>query len=619
MTLGLLSIVLSSQSVDTILVPDINIISTHTDQQDFITSVESESAQSVSTTLDRQSSFFLKTIGPGSSITTSLLGGNASHTALTLNGIPVTNPLIGQLDFSLLPIFFHQGMTINTGLSAKLSETGSIAGTVDIDTSDGERPDLTIGTQTKDYGSIESYLTYSANTRRATYSISLSRLDAKNAYRYPVPELDQVRRQHHAENSASNLYLSAKWILTKRQEVSADYWWHDQTRNIPPTLVQNQSQQSQDDRLSRLGVTHTYYSDQHSIKTRIGYTQQSIDYQDLLINYQNTGNFQTIYLESIAKFSQEQPLQYRVGYQGDYNQASNGGFDSDKDLATHKMLVAAKYQKHSRHTTEILLRGISLHQSDSASQHVSGYLSHQVSLNPTAQLKISARRLWRAPAMNDLYWARGGNPDLLPEQGWESNIGILINKDKALTFTGLLFSRWVDNYILWAPEQVGSPFTASNVSRVWARGIDLETKWTLQRDNSRLTLLSKQSLIYSTPDQDNNSIGLIKNEQLIYIPRAKSHLTASLRYLRSQLTIDLQHTRGYRGINDTLPPYTLVNASLSHQIKWSDDNSQREHQVTVELRGVNLFNQAYSIIERRPMPGTYAELNFVYICPHLAP
>jgi len=617
MILGLLSIVLYSQSIDTIRVPDVNITSTHSTQDDFITVVNADATQSTTTLLDGQSAFFLKSNGPGSSITTSLLGGNASHTSLTLNGIPVTNPLIGQLDFSLLPIFFSQGMTISTGLSPKLSKTGSIAGTVDIDTYRGERPSLTLGTTIKDYGSVESFFSSHTSTRKASYSVNLSRLDAKNAYRYTIPQLDEVRRQQHAENSATHLYLTGKWILSKHQELSADYWWQDQTRNIPPTIVQNRSLQSQDDRLSRLGVTHTYFTAQHSLTSRVGYTQQSIYYEDALINYQNTGAFRTIYLESIAKLNQDQALQYLVGYQGDLNQASNGGFDRDQDLSTHKLLVGAKYQKHSSHTTDILIRGISLLQPSRSTQAISGYLSHQLSLNTSAQLKLSVRRLWRAPAMNDLYWARGGNPDLLPEQGWEGNVGILIRKDKALTFTGHLFSRWVDNYILWAPEEVGSPFTASNVSQVWARGLDLETQWSINRDRYRMTFISKQSLIYSTPDRDNATIGLVKNEQLIYIPTAKSNLTVSLQYLQSHLSIDLQHTRGYSGINADLEPYTLVNARLGQQINLKNKKTSRLHQIKVELRGVNLFNQAYSVIERRPMPGVYGELNFTYICPQL--
>jgi len=615
-----LSILLRGQEVDTIQGPDINITSTHSTQGDYIKTIKGKTNESIIDLLDSQSAFFLKSNGPGSSVTTSLLGGSASHTSLTLNGIPVTNPLIGQLDFSLLPKFFNQGMTLNTGLSPQLSETGSIAGNIEINTYRGERPRLTVGTSVKDYGSVESFLSYQHQSKKATYSANISRLDAQNAFRYRIQELNEIRKQQHAENTATNLYFFGKWILNKNQELSADYWWQDQTRNIPPTLVQNVSLQSQDDRLTRLGLSHTYFDSQKSLKSRVGYTQQSIDYEDAQINYQNTGDFKTIYVESIAKLNQGRTNQFVLGYQGDYNQANNGGFESDQDLSTHKLLLGSSYQNtnwKNKGKTDLLLRLVSLQLLERSSQAISGNISHQVTLKTGAQLKVSLRKLWRAPAMNDLFWARGGNPNLLPEQGWEGNIGYLIRKNKALTFTGHLFSRWVDNYILWAPPELGQPFMASNVSRVWARGIDIETNWTIQREQYHFSLLSRQSLIYSSPDRDNSSIGLVKNEQLIYIPVAKSNLTIRQKYHHTHLIIDLQHTRGYKGINADLEPYTLVNASVAQNIFIQSKRSEIEHRMSIELRGVNLFNQVYSVIERRPMPGIYGEINFTYICPKL--
>ncbi|WP_435549012.1 TonB-dependent receptor plug domain-containing protein [Desulfobacterium sp. N47] len=83
-------------------------------------------------------------------------------------------------------------------------------------------------------------------------------------------------------------------------------------------------------------------------------------------------------------------------------------------------------------------------------------------INPfeTTALKLNHGKHFLAPTFNDLFWPAGpysrGNPDLKPEIGWHTDIGLeqsLIN-DKV--FISLFYFHWnVDNKIEWQPDSQG--------------------------------------------------------------------------------------------------------------------------------------------------------------------
>lgn len=597
----------SAQEIDSVLIEDVHIISAPIKKIDDRTLLTGSDDQSVEDVLQLSTDIFLKSNGPGSSITTGILGGTASHTTLTIHGVPVTNPLIGQADFSLIPIFFHQSLSLQTGSSDDIKTTGSIAGNVAISDRAVSKPLIKVGSVYRSYRNLESYFTYHLLTNKWDISANVSRLDAKNSFRYRLDGIDATFIQSHAENTSTNAYLSATYHLTDNQSIQGWYWWQDQDRNIPPTTVQILSTQRQEDRFHKGGLIHRYQTDNLNLTSKIGYTDQEIFFEDPQILRESLGAFTSQYYESILEMRKDKDVQLSLGYQGDISLGQNSGFAEDSRLMAHRFLFGLD-QNLLPNQTNFLVRVISSNLGGDQLAS-SGYLSHARKLHNGARIKGSLRKLWRAPSLNDLFWSFGGDPNLSPERGWEVNAEYSTSKDNLLSVTTNLFSRWVSDYIIWAPsEELGGFFGASNISTVWSRGILVDLDYRIALREMNLSIKNTHSLIYSSPDETVESTFLTQNAQLIYTPIYSTNLVAQLQRNRTSLRVNTSLTTQYTGINEDVDGYTIVDAGIHHSFDFGRGG---ELQVGVEM--ANVFDVSYVIVERRPVPGRYLKLNFNYI------
>ena len=83
--------------------------------------------------LAQSTGVFVKSFGASSSATTSIRGGSAEHTRVLWNGLPLENPMLGQLDFSLLPAIFIDDISVHFGGNAATWGNGAIGGTVQLE------------------------------------------------------------------------------------------------------------------------------------------------------------------------------------------------------------------------------------------------------------------------------------------------------------------------------------------------------------------------------------------------------------------------------------------------------------------------------------------------------
>ena len=68
--------------------------------------VKSLKTISLSQLLIQHSPVFIKSSGPGSTASASFRGTTASHTLVLWNGFQLNSPALGEVDFSMIPVFF---------------------------------------------------------------------------------------------------------------------------------------------------------------------------------------------------------------------------------------------------------------------------------------------------------------------------------------------------------------------------------------------------------------------------------------------------------------------------------------------------------------------------------
>ena len=160
---------------------------------------------------------FVKSYGSGSLASLSIRGTGASHTQLFWNGISITSPILGQNDFSLLPVTTFDEAEIHYGMSSLEDGSGGLGGSLQLNNAENWNNKLkgviNIG--------LASFGNYSGNGRvdvgneKFQLQSGFSANSAKNNFEYTniAVEGNPKEKQENGEltqfNFFQNLYYKA--------------------------------------------------------------------------------------------------------------------------------------------------------------------------------------------------------------------------------------------------------------------------------------------------------------------------------------------------------------------------------------------------------------------------
>jgi iron complex outermembrane receptor protein len=229
-------------------------------------------------------------------------------------------------------------------------------------------------------------------------------------------------------------------------------------------------------------------------------------------------------------------------------------------------------------------------------------------------LKGNVARNYHLPSLNDLYWQPGGNPGLLPEEGFTLEGGVVYQLDfqNHLLKTEIsLYRSHIDNWIIWIPSYKGY-WEPRNINSVLSKGVEcsMELQGYLSEFRYRL------SGTYGYTRAVNQGDPLIWGDQsygkqLVYIPLHSGNLTAllgwgNLFFIYQYNAYSERFTTTSNDVTrrDRLYPYFMndISAGSSFHLKRAD--------FSLELKVNNLFNENYHTVLYRPMPGRNYQLVF---------
>jgi len=215
-------------------------------------------------------------------------------------------------------------------------------------------------------------------------------------------------------------------------------------------------------------------------------------------------------------------------------------------------------------------------------------------------LYFNAGKVYRFPTINDLFWNPGGNLNLVPEQGYTGDIGIIWNKKihkVIFSFEPSLYSRWIDNWILWQPT--GSFWSPMNVKKVWNRGLETSSKVHFFNKKITYDFTLKTAYNLSTNIEVYNSNNNSQDKQLIYTPHYKLVFKSQISYKEFTFTY-LHNYTGYvftsRDNENFLPSFNLGRLFLSCRVKFKNNSAKIFYKIN------NLYNTNYQVVMNRPMP-----------------
>lgn len=210
-----------------------------------------------------------------------------------------------------------------------------------------------------------------------------------------------------------------------------------------------------------------------------------------------------------------------------------------------------------------------------------------------------ARRAYRIPVFNELYYVGYGNPQLRPEDAWLTDIGLDFYRQVADSWAvkakaDAFYNRLKDK-ITSAPSvedpNIWQPY---NIGRVRSAGLDLVAgiehrgRWSYAFDAK----YSYQSAIDLTPDS--YSYGM----QIPYIARHTVVLNGSLEWKRWKMVPLWQMRGGRTDGTGEIPSWNTFNLMLSKGLDINKVGS-----LELKLSVSNVFDSRYEVVSGYPMPG----------------
>jgi outer membrane cobalamin receptor len=604
--------------------------------------LQNKASLSLSDLLSENTTVFIKSHGRGALATASFRGTSPSHTQVSWNGININSPMAGMVDFSLIPVYIIDELTLNHGSASLADRSGGIGGSININNRAdwNDKYSIAYVQGVGSYSSFDEFLQVGLGNKKIQSKTRLYHNYSKNDYTFinrGIANIDPVSgdltnpidTNDHASYLRYGLLQEIYYRPSTNHLLSLKYWGQYADRTIPkPTSYEgpdNSNLNSQQDRDHRLVADWKFYGDFGKLLLRSGYSEKGLDYNQMN-QVPGLGLIPAIWSESRQQslyntFSYSGALDEDFSWEGglDLNYHKVGSADSVSGAAFEgrrnefSAMFAVRKGFKDRVNLNLLLRQEWV---DGIRLPFIPYLGMDFRLIEGVDLLLKANiaRNYHLPTLNDLYWQPGGNPDLLPEEGFTVETGVAYQQDYSglLLKTELSFYRsQIDNWIIWIPSYRGY-WEPRNIRSVLSKGLEysIQLQGYLSEFNYRL------SATYGYTSAVNQGDPLIWSDesygkQLVYIPLHSGNMMThlgwgNLFFIYQFNAYSERYTTSSNDVSqrDRLYPYFMNDISMG-----STFNLKRVD-LSLEFKVYNLFNEPYHTILYRPMPGRNYQLVF---------
>ena len=548
--------------------------------------------------LSAETGSFIKSYGLGSLATSSIRGGSAGQTLVLWNGLPISSPMLGQLDLSLLPLHTSESIQFQKGGNSALWGSGAIGGLVSLQNQSdfGNKLLLDAFSKIGSFGRFEQNLQVGLGNQRFQSRSKVSYLEAENDFSYFLADGLPERIQSNARIQQRSLQQDVYWKPAPKHQLSLNFWTQDAYREIPPTNVQNRSEARQEDTFIRSHLSWKYTGRKSLFEAKAAYFDEKLNYFDDLIRLESRSHFKTLIGEISGQWSLSPSHRLQAGTTLRHTRAWSAGYQSIPDELRNAAFVSWLW------TLRKLRIQSSLRQEmvDGKAVPLVPIVDLNYRLMPAWSIRGKVSRNYRLPTFNDRHWAPGGNPDLLPESGWSGEVGLRTEKRSSfwkIAFDLSAFNRRIDNWIMWGIAEGQSFWSANNLTRVWSRGLEPRFDLRFQRKDFKVQAQLAYDYILSTTQAAVEAPRMPVGAQLFYTPVHQAQ--ARIRFDWQNLSLKYTHlyTGKTTGINANPPAFQLGNVHLQYVRKRKSGSYLIFFQIN------NLWDLDYQVIERRPMPG----------------
>lgn len=628
---------------DTLSIPEVEIKTSRQLAQAGVTNhpvdtiaMKREIDASLSDLLSRFSTVFIKSEGRGALSTVAFRGTAPSHTEVYWNGISLQSPMLGQVDFSQIPVYLTDRINLSPGASSLVEGEGALGGSISLN-NDMTWTNHLRGSVLSGFGSFgtwNEFLHLEKGTKRFQSSTRVYYNRSKNNFPFTNKDIANInpvtgayiyprQRNNHAEYLLEGVMQSFGFRLGKNTLLETHYWFQYSDRAIPRLSTYEGSDNSnlsrQKDRTHRAVAKLSHFYKKGGILT----LQSGLNAEHMIYSIRNMvygeGYYNSLYSESNvygfynkAKY-QFQPVRnalvkaaatfdfYHVWTRDTVNQTGYNQFRRKRGL-----MLSWQQQLTRNFSAMVLFRKDWINRFSIPFVPYFGF-DWMLSQKHKLILHGNIARNYHYPDLNDLYWQPGGNPNLLPEEGMNSELGIntYFSKKKLKGRFGLTtFYNDIKNWIIWIPSPMGY-WSPQNIRHVVSSGFEADIR--LSFPIKKLMVTFRGDYTYTKSINRGNaahwgieSVG----KQLPFVPLQSGNIVVNLSLKKWYLTwINHSYSERYTTstnevtLRDRLNPYFMNDLYLGK--RWFRDGRI----ISLQLKIFNLFNEQYYSVLQRPMPG----------------
>ncbi len=564
----------------------------------------------LSTILSEHSTIFIKSYGNGTLATPSFRGTSAQHTQVEWNGINLNSPMLGQMDFSQVPVAQFDGLQILFGAASIARTSGAFGGVVDLVTS----PDWTNRCKTflaQSMGSFNNYntnLNVAAGARSFQSHTKFNYTSALNDFPY-TNDAGKVMSQQNASFTQWGLSQELFWKLKDKHLFSAKIWYSQNDRNLPPTAQNFDSLKIETlkDRALRAVADYKYVAPTWNLLVRSALNDQYMKYSNNLLDINSAHQSYSWINRVRLSYGGIRNLTIKPGVDFTYDWVNSDEYEGIKTRATTSMFIELNYNITTKFKSSLVLRDDLINGKFNPLIPALGIEYRPFNKYNLAFTANSARN-FRYPTLNELYWKNVGNPDLRPEMSYSVEAGSTCNfgtKNKILYLEASLagYYSWIYDMITWTPvENSSGLFQPENVDEIHARGIESGLNFSLLAWKFKVVWKNNYNFCRSTYETAGSTDEDINGNQQYYMPVNTFNSTLSLERWKFYLTYNYNYTgERYTGKDNLslMPAYNLSNIIFGKNIQF------RYFILSLQINVNNLLNLDYQSVESRPMPGIH--------------
>ena len=562
-------------------------------------------SQNLSDFLTNHSAFYVKQYG--ALATPTFRGTSSSHTLVLWNGIPLNSIANGLLDFSILPITNFNSITIVHGGDGSVFGSGAMGGSIHFSSATDlkAKNEIRLTTEKGSFGLESKRIAFQYTLDDFAFSGSLFSLMDDNTFEFV--NTTQIGHptvvNNYGKIKSEQQQIDMTYRYDKRTQFMLNYWASQNDREVPQNMTTPFSDAKQYDNTKRVLFSSKHSFENKLLKLKQAYLQEDFRYTELLKNIDSRYLAESHITDADLKI-----------YQGNYLLNVGTSF-TNKAVANNNYIGAGQQEKELtvfsalQYRSDFLSVNTVLRKEWQTTFEVPFIPTLAFGANLNHYLKVRAKynMNFRSPTFNDRFWAgasANGNPDLVPENGWNKEFGFDLSS-RYFNFSATAYTLNISDMILWQQKENGN-WMPNNIKQVWSRG--LETKIKIQIKD--LSIIGNYAFTKSTNELATDPLDETVGKQLRYVPLHKGNVSFIITEDNLQFSLNQSYTGSvittYGTLTDkTLDAFILTDVSL----KYSANNLP----ISIEAKVKNLLDKSYQTYQNYPNPGRELLLTLNYI------